>query len=64
MAKGEDSGKIAANSSIGEPGRVIEDAARKNTSSCAMVTGIDSVCTSRTVVAIPPIVRNSEPSSR
>jgi enoyl-CoA hydratase/carnithine racemase len=31
---------------------------------CIIVTGIDSVCTSRTVFASEPIARNTEPSSR
>ena len=64
MAKGEENGKTTENSSIALPGWVIAKVARKKTMSCIIVTGIESVCTSRTVVAIEPIERNTAPSSR
>ena len=55
---------MQANSSIGDPISVIAKVARKNTASCAMVAGMDRVCTSRTVAAIEPTVRKIDPIRR
>ena len=64
MTIGDDKGNTAAAIAAAESGDPIAVAAKPKISTCAKVTGIDSVCTSRTVVAIEPIPRNSEPSSR
>ena len=64
MAKGELSGKAMAANSSGLPLCVTARLAKKNTSTCAIVTGIDRVCTSRTVAAIDPTARNTDPSKR
>src|SRR6185503_8415837 len=64
IASGEDKGKTAAAKLAGEPGEATAVAAKPNTNTCPKVTGIDSVCTSRTVDAWAPMVRNTAPNSR
>ena len=49
---------------LGESGAPTAVAAKPKISTWAKVTGIDMVCTSRTVEACAPMVRNKAPSSR
>ena len=57
----EDCGGERLRRNSGEPMAV---AAKPKISTCAKVTGIDRVCTSRTVEACAPMVRNTAPNSR
>ena len=64
IANGELNGKAIADHSSQLPWSATARVANRNRNTCIIVTGIDRVCTSRTVVASEPTARNTEPSSR
>lgn len=64
MTNGEDKGNSAPARPRVLSGSPTALAASAKTTTWAMVTGIDRVCTSRAVDAWPPMPRKTEPSSR
>jgi len=64
IAKGEDKGKIIPAIALGLSGWPTPRLARPKIIICAIVTGIDKVCTSRAVDACDPMPRNKEPISK
>ena len=64
MANGEDKGKTAAAMASDPLGLPTPRDAKANKASCAMVTGMDRVWTSRTVEAWAPMPRNTAPISK
>ena len=64
IVSGEEKGKIAAPMPSGLSIAPAANWAKRKMSNCAIVTGIDRVCTSRSELAWEPMPRKSAPSRR